>query len=144
MAISQTMCTCFKVDLLTGTQKFDGSQTYKMALYGTSATLDATTTTYSTTYEITGTGYTAGGIPLTITTAPTNGGSGTIAYISFGDAVWPSASFGPVAGALIYNSTQSGKAVATLNFGVAQTVSGNTFTVQMPAANSAYAIIRIV
>jgi len=144
MAISQTMCTSFKVDLLAGSQKFDGTQSYKMALYTSAALLDATTTAYSTSNEISGTGYTAGGNQLTISQAPTSGGSGTIAYMSFANVPWPSATFGPVAGALIYNVTQNNKAVAVLNFGVPQTVAGNTFTVQMPAADNGNAIIRIV
>ena len=144
MTISQTMCTSFKVDLLAGNQKFDGSQSYKMALYTSAASLDATTTVYSISNEISGTGYTAGGNPLTISQAPTSGGSGTIAYMSFANVQWPSATFGPVAGALIYNVTQSNKAVAVLNFGVPQTVAGNTFTVQMPTADNISAIIRVV
>jgi hypothetical protein len=144
MAISQTMCTSFKVDLLAGSQKFDGTQSYKMALFTSAASLDATTTAYSTSNEISGTGYTAGGNALTISQAPTSGGSGTIAYMSFANVSWPSATFGPVAGALIYNVTQSNKAVAVLNFGVPQTVTGNTFTVQMPTADNGNAIIRVV
>jgi hypothetical protein len=145
MTISQTMCTSFKVDLLAGNQKFDGSQSYKMALYTSAASLDATTTVYSTSNEIpNGTGYNTGGNPLTISQSPTSGGSGTIAYMSFANVSWPSATFGPVAGALIYNVTQSNKAVAVLNFGVPQTVTGNTFTVQMPTADNVSAIIRVV
>jgi hypothetical protein len=144
MAISQTMCTSFKVDLLAGTQKFDGTQVYQIALYTSAASLDATTTAYSTANEISGTGYTAGGVTLTINQAPTYGGSGTTAYASFANAIWASATFGPVAGALIYNLTAGGRAVAVLNFGVPQSVAGNTFTVQMPNPDNVNAIIRIL
>jgi hypothetical protein len=80
MAITQAMCTSFKVDLLDGEHDF-GADTFKIALYTSSATLDATTTAYSATNETSGTGYTAGGNTLTVSTTPTS--SGTTAYISF-------------------------------------------------------------
>ena len=96
MAISQCLPTSFKVDLLSGQQNFSalsgGPNTFKIALYTSSATLDATTTSYTgTTNEITGTGYTAGGKTLTISVAPTS--SGTTAYISFSNAVWTASTF---------------------------------------------------
>jgi len=143
MAISQAMCTSFKVDLLNGIHSFDGTQTYKMALFTSAASLDATTTAYGASNEISGTGYTAGGQQLAISTAPTSGS--TTAFISFATITWPGATFVGASGALIYNSTagKSNKAVAVLNFGSPQNVTASTFTVQMPTADATNAIIRI-
>jgi hypothetical protein len=86
------LCTSFKVALLNGEMDFssDTSQSFKIALYTSSATLDATTTVYSTTNETSGTGYTAGGNTLTIGTAPKSDTSGTIAYLDFSDTTWSS------------------------------------------------------
>lgn len=144
MAITQTLTTSFKIELLQGVHNFGPTSpnTFKIALYSSTATLNADTTAYSTTNEITGTGYTAGGVTLTISQSPTNGGTGTTAYINFSNAVWSSASF-TAAGALIYNSSQSNKAVAVLNFGGNKTPSASVFTIQFPAATSSTAIIRI-
>lgn len=141
MAITQAIATSFKVELMTGTHDFTTStgDTFKIALYTSSATLDATTTAYSATNEISGTGYTAGGATLTNVTPVS---SGTTAYIDFSDVSWTSASF-TCRGALIYNSTDSNKAVAVLDFGGDQTVSSGTFTVQWPTADASNAIIRI-
>ena len=85
MAITQAMCTSFKVALLDGEMDFssDTSQVFKIALYTSAATLSAATTAYATTNEVTGTGYTAGGQAIIVSTAPTDGGSGTTAYLSF-------------------------------------------------------------
>lgn len=140
--ITQTLTTSFKVELLQGVHNFGPTSpdTFKIALYDSTASLGADTTVYSTDGEITGTGYTAGGATLTISTSPTAGGT-TTAYVSFAPVTWTSASF-TAAGALIYNSTQSGKAVAVLNFGNNKTASG-TFTIQFPTATSTTAIIRI-
>jgi hypothetical protein len=142
MAITQAMCTSFKVELLNGVHKFDGTQTFKVALYTSSTTLDATTTTYGTpTNEVAaGGGYTTGGNTLTISTSPTTGG--TTAYLSFANSAWASATF-TARGALIYNSTASNKAVAVLDFGADKSVTASTFTVQMPTADATNAIIRI-
>jgi hypothetical protein len=85
MAITQTLPTSFKVQLLNGQQNFS-SNTFKMALYTSSATLDAGTTVYTTSSEVSGTGYTAGGNTLTVSVTPTS--SGTVAYISFSDTSW--------------------------------------------------------
>jgi hypothetical protein len=142
MAITQSLCTSFKVDLLSGTQNFVSGtgNTFKMALYTSSATLGATTTAYTTTNEITGTGYTAGGNTLVVSTSPTS--SGTTAYLSFTDTSWTTATF-TCRGALIYNSTNSNKAVAVFDFGSDKQVIGGTFTITFPTADSTSAVIRI-
>jgi len=141
MAITQALCTSFKVELLTGTHNFTATtgDSFKIALYTSSATLGATTTAYSSTNEVSGTGYTAGGAALTEVT-PTS--SGTTAYVDFGDATWSSATI-TARGALIYNSTDSNKAVAVLDFGADKTSTNGDFTVQFPTADSSTAIIRI-
>jgi len=142
MAITQSLCTSFKVDLLSGTQNFVSGtgNTFKMALYTSSATLGATTTAYTTSNEITGTGYTAGGNTLAVSTSPTS--SGTTAFLSFTDTSWTSATF-TCRGALIYNSTNSNKAVAVFDFGSDKQVIGGTFTITFPTADSTSAVIRI-
>lgn len=138
MSISQTATTSFKVQLLEGVHNFT-SDTFKIALYTGSASLDATTTVYTTTGETSGTGYTAGGQALTPTT-PTS--SGTTAYVSFANVSWTSSSFTARA-ALIYNATQGNKSVAVLDFGSDKTVSGSTFTITFPTADASNAIVRI-
>ena len=139
MAITQAMCTSFKVDLLDGEHDF-GADTFKIALYTSSATLDATTTAYSATNETSGTGYSAGGNTLTVSTTPTS--SGTTAYISFANTTWSTASI-TARGALIYNSTNANKAVAVLDFGSDKTSTAGDFTIQFPTADASNAIIRI-
>jgi hypothetical protein len=138
--IVQTQCTSFKVNLLKGLENFNtGSPyTYKIALYNANADLDANTTVYTTQNEVTGTGYTAGGLTL-VPAVPTSGN--TTAFISFANVSWPSSSF-TARGALIYNSTTSA-AVAVLNFGSDKTVTNQTFTVTFPAATADTAVIRI-
>lgn len=149
MAITQAMSTSFKVEILDGIHNFGtgvvrastAADTFKMALYTSSATLDASTTVYSSTNEVTSTNYTAGGISLSVSVVPTS--SGTTAYLSFTSPVtWSSVTFTTL-GALIYNSTQGNKAVAVLSFGTAQTVSGGDFNVIFPTASSTTAILRI-
>jgi len=137
MAITQAMATSFKSEILQEGHNL-ASDTIKIALYSSSATLGATTTAYTTSNEITGTGYTAGGVTLTNQTVAT---SGTTAYFDADDPTWTSASF-TARGALIYNSTNSDKAIAVLNFGGDFTVSSGTFRIVFPAAGAA-AIIRI-
>lgn len=139
MAITQAMCTSFKVDLLDGEHDF-GADTFKIALYTSSATLDATTAAYSATNETSGTGYSAGGNTLTVSTTPTS--SGTTAYISFSNTTWSTASI-TARGALIYNSTNANKAVAVLDFGSDKTSTAGDFTIQFPTADASNAIIRI-
>jgi hypothetical protein len=145
MAISQAMCTSFKVQLLSGAQNFNTGTTkvYKIALYTSSATLGAGTTTYSgTTNEVaSGGGYTTGGNTLVVSQIPTNGGSGTTAYIDFADTTWSAATI-TARGALIYNSTDD-TAVAALDFGSDKTSTAGDFTIIFPTANATDAIIRI-
>jgi len=147
MAITQAMCTSFKVELLNGIHAFGTTvvrgattaDTMYMALYTSSATLDATTTAYSATNEVSGTGYVAGGQALT-TVAPTS--SGTTAYLDFNDETWTSSTI-TARGALIYNSDQSNKSVAVLDFGSDKTSTAGDFTVVFPTADASNAIIRI-
>jgi hypothetical protein len=142
MAITQAMCTSFKQALLDGEMDFssDTSQTFKIALFTSSATLGASTTAYSTTNEVSGTGYTAGGNTLTISTNPTT--SGTTAYLSFSNTTWSTATI-TARGALIYQSGGSNPAVAVLDFGGDKTSTAGDFTIQFPTADASTAIIRI-
>lgn len=142
MPITQTLTTSFKVQLLGGAQNFTAGtgDTFRMALYTSSATLDAATTVYTTSNEVVGTGYTAGGNTLTISQSPTSGG--TTAYISFANTSWTSASF-TCRGALIYNSSKANSAVAVFDFGSDKTVVAGTFSVQFPTADATNAVIRI-
>jgi hypothetical protein len=138
------MCTSFKVALLNGEMDFssDTSQSFKIALYTSDATLNAETTAYSTTNEISGTGYTAGGNTLTIATNPTNDTSSTVAYLDFSDTTWASSSI-TARGALIYKAGGTTPAVAVLDFGSDKTTSSSTFTVTFPTSAVTSAIIRI-
>jgi len=111
-----------------------------MALYTNAATLDATTTAYTSTGEVVASGYTAGGLALTIAQVPTVGNSGTTAYISFNNAVWTSSL--TARGALIYQTTTGNPAVCVLDFGSDKTSSA-TFTVQFPDPSNTSAIIRL-
>jgi len=150
LAISQTLATSFKVEILDGIHNFGvgvirastAADTFKIALYSTLATLDSTTTVYTTLNEVTGTGYTAGGNTLVISQVPTSTSSETTAWLNFDNSSWTTASFS-ADGALIYNSTQGNKAVAVLNFGSTKTATAQTFTVTFPASTSDAAIIRI-
>ena len=143
MAISQAMATSFKVGILNGTFDFSAttSQTFYIALYTNAATLDATTTTYTTVNEIAGTGYTAGGKLLAISQVPTS--TSTTAFLDFTDITWPTASF-TARGALIYlNNAGTNPAVAVLNFGADKTATSGDFTIVFPAGDESNAIIRI-
>jgi hypothetical protein len=139
MAISQAMCTSFKVELLGGTHDLD-TDTIKIALFTSSATLGASTTTYSSTNEVaSGSGYTTGGNTLSGASITS---SGTTAFVDFTDTTWTSASF-TARGALIYNSSKSDKAIAVLDFGSDKTSTNGDFVVQFPTADASNAIIRI-
>ena len=143
MAITQAMVTSFKVGVLDGTFDFSSgtSQVFKIALYTSSATLDATTTAYSVTNEVSGTGYTAGGETLSIATNPTS--SSTTAYLDFDDVTWSTATI-TARGALIYLADGgTNPAVAVLDFGSDKTSTAGDFTVVFPAADASNAIIRI-
>lgn len=125
-----------KQDFLNGVHQ--PGDAYKIALYDAAATNDKTLAAYTATHEIAGTGYTAGGLALS---GFTQGIAGDTAYITFTNPSWPSATF-TAASAVIYNSTRSNKAIAVIDFGGSFSVSGSTFTVQLPPAGLS-AIIRI-
>jgi len=136
------LCTSFKVELLKGIHNFSasGGDTFKIALYTSSATLDASTTAYSATNEVSGSGYTAGGNTLT-NIDPTS--SGTTAFLDFDDTTWSTATI-TARGALIYNSTAAGNpAVAVLDFGADKTSTAGDFTVVFPTADASNAIVRV-
>jgi hypothetical protein len=140
MAITQAMCTSFKSEALQGVHDFT-TDTFKIALYTSSATLSAATTAYSATNEVSGTGYTAGGETLTVTGGSVST-SGTTAYVDFSDVTWSTATI-TARGALIYNSSQANKAVAVLDFGADKTSTAGDFVITMPTADASNAIIRI-
>ena len=137
MAITQAMCTSFKAEILDEQHDLI-ADTIKIALFTSSASLGAATTAYSTSNEVSGSGYSAGGVTLANKVVTT---TGTTAYFDADDPTWTSASF-TANGALIYNSTNSDKAIAVLAFGGDFTVSSGTFKIVFPAAG-ANAIIRI-
>lgn len=138
MAISQAMCSSFKQQILLGEHDLD-TDVIKIALYTSSATLDASTTVYSTTNEVVGTGYTAGGNTLSGATVSL---TGTTAFADFSDTSWTTATI-TARGALIYNSSKANKAIAVLDFGADKTSTAGTFTVQFPANDASNAIVRI-
>jgi len=142
MAITQAVCTSFKQEILVETHDFTATtgDTFKLALYSSSATLGASTTAYSATNEVSNSGtYTAGGGNLTNVTPTT---SGTTALTDFSDISFTSATI-TARGALIYNSSESNKAVCVLDFGGDKTATSGTFTIQFPAADSSNAILRL-
>ena len=144
MAISSAVCNSFKQEILVGTHNFTASSgnAFKLALYTSSASLGAGTTAYSTSNEISnasGSAYTAGGKAITSVTPALDGST---ACCDFADVSFTSASF-TANGCLIYNDTQSDKAVCVVAFGGDKTVSSGTFTIQFPAAAASTAIVRI-
>lgn len=141
MAITQAIASTFKQELLAGVHNFSssGGNTFKLALYTSSANLDSSTTVYTTSNEVVGTGYTAGGATLVNATGSPYL-SGTTAYIDFDDYTWTAATIS-AAGALIYNSTQGNKAVAVLSFGGTYSSTAGNFTITFPAATSSTAVI---
>ena len=155
MANTQSMCTSFMGELMTATHNFgtaptrgtSATDTFKAALYLTSATVNASTTAYSASNEVSGTGYSAGGVTVTAATPPTATNSSATAGVAF---FTPSASivyttvtlttaFDAV---LIYNSTQSNKAISVHTFG-SQTITAGTFTLTMPANTTSTALLRL-
>ena len=141
MAIIQAFANTFKTEVLTGLHNFTTTtgNAFKLALYTSSATLGSGTTAYSSTNEVSGTGYTAGGATLTNVT-PTL--SGSTAIVDFADVTWSSSTI-TARGALIYNSTNSDRAVLVLDFGSDKSSSAGDFTVLFPAADASNAIIRL-
>jgi hypothetical protein len=155
MANTQSMCTSFMGELLTATHNFgtaptrgtSAADTFRGALYLASATINASTTVYSATGEVTGTGYSAGGVVVTNATAPTATNSSTTAGVAY----WtPSASLTYTSvtlatafdAVLIYNASQSNKAVSVHTFG-SQTITAGTFTLTMPVNNTTTALLRL-
>ena len=155
MAITQAISTSFKKEILQGIHNFTSGSgggtttttgsgnTFKTALYTSSATMSASTTAYSSTNEISGTGYTAGGAALTNVTPTT---SSTTALTDFADLTWSSSTI-TARGALIYNSStaagSANRAVLVLDFGADKTSTSGDFTIQFPTADASNAIIRI-
>ena len=136
------MCTSFKQELLEAVHNFknSGGSTFKLALYTNSASFDASTTAYTATNEVSGTGYSAGGGTLTRVDPTT---SGTTAFTDFDDLTFSSATI-TARGALIYNDTASGDpSVVVLDFGADKTSTAGDFTIVFPAADASNAIIRI-
>lgn len=138
MPITQGMASSFKQQILLAEHDMD-TDVFKIALYTSAATIDASTTVYTTSNEVTGTGYTAGGNTLTGATVTL---TGTTAFVDFSDTSWSTATI-TARGALIYNSSKSDKAVAVLDFGSDKTSTGGTFTIQFPVNDATNAIIRI-
>lgn len=155
MSNTQSMCTSFMGELLTGTHNFGvapiraatTADTFKAALYLASATINASTTAYSVTGEVSGTNYVAGGVTVTNATAPIATNSSTTAGVAY----WtPSASITYTTvtlsvafdSVLIYNSTQSNKAVSVHTFG-SQTITAGTFTLTMPTNSTSTALLRL-
>ena len=141
MAITSTLTTSFKVELLKGNHNFTNSSgdTYKLALYTSSATLGATTTSFTTTGQASGTGYSTGGGTLTNVT-PTS--TGTTAVTDFSDLTFSTATI-TARGCMIYNSSDSNKSVASIDFGGDKTSTAGDFTIVFPAKAASTAIIRI-
>lgn len=136
MPILQGMCSSFKQESWLGIHDLD-TDTLKMALYTANANLSQATTVYTTADEVVGAGYTAGGEIITGAQVLL---SGTTAYLTFDNPVWVNASF-VCRGALIYNASKADRAVAVIDFGADKTASG-PFTVQLPAATAASALLR--
>lgn len=134
--ITQTQTTSFKLELYEAIHNFL-ADTMMIALYNANADLGASTTAYTASNEIIGTGYTAGGQMLTGATVSS---SGTVAYVNFANVLWSPAAF-TCRGALIYNASKANRSVAVLNFGADKTAS-NTFLITMPANSADTAIIR--
>ena len=136
------MCTSFKKEILEAVHNFknSGGDTFKIALYTNSASFDASTTAYTATNEVSGTGYSAGGNTLTRVDPTT---SGTTAFTDFADTTWSSSTI-TARGAMIYNDTAVGNpAVVILDFGSDKTSTNGDFTVVFPTADASNAIIRI-
>ena len=147
MSILQTVTTSCKIQLLQAVHNFGPTSpdTFKVALYTGNADINAATTIYTTSNEVSGTGYIAGGNTLVISQSPTSGNNQyavPTAYISFQNTSWTNATFTARA-ALIYNSTQGNKSIAVLDFGSDKTVSNDTFQIIFPTPDANSAIVRI-
>lgn len=147
MAILQTATTSFKLELFQALHNFGPTSpnTFKVALYTAAANLGFATTVYSTSNEVVGTGYTAGGNVLVISTSPTTGNNNAnipTAFVSFSNSSFPNSTFTARA-ALIYNASQGNRSVAVLDFGSDKTVTNDTFQIIFPTADANSAIVRI-
>lgn len=155
MANTQSMCTSFLGQLMTGTHNFGSApiraastaDTFKAALYLTSGSIDASTTAYTATGEVTGTNYTAGGVTVTNATAPASTNSSSTAGVGYwtpsASIVYSTVTLSTAFNAmLMYNSTQSNAAVAVFTFG-SQTITAGNFTLTMPTNNTTSALLRI-
>ncbi len=138
MAITAAVCDSYTQEILSGTHT--NTDTYKIALFTSAATLSAATTAYAVTNEVSGTGYTAGGATLVGFTTSTDTGVAILDFTT--DPAWASATI-TARGALIYNSSKTNKAVAVLDFGSDITSTNGTFTVTFPAATAAAGLVRI-
>jgi len=142
MAISQTLTDAFLQDCLDGGQNLgNGGNTLKIALYTSSASLGATTSAYTTSNEVSGTGYTAGGATLS-SQAVAYDSTNQVAYFDAADPAWTTATI-TARGAMIYNNSKSNASIAILDFGSDYTSTAGTFTIQLPSAAYNTAIIRI-
>ena len=139
MTITAGLTTSFKEQVLLGIHDLD-TDVLKIALYTSAATLGASTTVYSATNEVSGTGYAAGGAVLLNVVVQQGNGTG---YASFDNPSWPGANF-TTRGALIYNSTKANKSIGVLNFGLDQTMTNQGFEIQLPANDPETAVIRII
>ena len=137
--IQQCICTSFLLELLSGTHNL-ASDTLKVALFTNSASLAKTTTVYSTTGEISATGYTAGGATLTKSLVATSDGGYEVV---FSQVTWGSSNISAARGALIYNSSKSNKAIAVLNFGSDKASISSSFVLKFPATGSQYPVLKI-
>lgn len=145
MAISQSLCTSFKQEILEGIHVFTGASpdTFKIALYSSAANIGAATTAYTTSGEVAASGsYVAGGGTLTGTSVTVPVVPGTTVVVDFADISWTSATI-TARGALIYNSTKSNRSVAVLDFGSDKIVTSGTFTIQFPTPDATSGLIRL-
>ena len=139
MAITAAICNSYKQEIMQGVHK--AADTYKIALYTSAATLSASTTVYSSTNEVAnGNGYTTGGATLTGFSVTIDTNTAVLDFTT--DPTWPASTI-TARGALIYNSSQTNKAVCVLDFGADITSTADTFTVQFPAATAAAGLVRI-
>tara|TARA_R110000782_G_scaffold997_1_gene3553 strand:+ start:2879 stop:3307 length:429 start_codon:yes stop_codon:yes gene_type:complete len=141
MAITQAMCTSFKKELLEAKHNFlaSGGNSFKLALYTSSATMSAATTAFTTTNQASGTNYTSGGNALT-NVNPTS--SGTTGFTDFADLTFGTATI-TARGCMIYNDTNADRAVAVFDFGGDKTSTAGSFTISFPTADASNAVIRI-
>jgi hypothetical protein len=136
MAITSALCNSYKQEILEGVHA--STDTYKIALFNSNSNLSASTTAYSTSGEVEGTGYTAGGVTLS---GYSSGLSGSTAYLTFSDPAWADSTI-TARGCLIYNSSKSNKAVAVFDFGQNVSSVNGTFTVDFPGAGAS-SLIRL-